>query len=116
MLPILPFPPVLTRETHVYGGRLLQATFKFTEYVTTTKSLGDYYAASSASLNRWRECLALVVGFGKLRSSCGSISQTPKPAALNPQTRFPLDDCDISKVSDETLIGLFDTAPVLHSF
>lgn len=29
---------------------------------------------------------------------------------------FPLDDYDLSKVSDETLIALFDTAPILHSY
>lgn len=29
---------------------------------------------------------------------------------------FPLDDYDLSKVSDETLIGLFNTAPILHSY
>ncbi|OQD63167.1 hypothetical protein PENPOL_c010G02970 [Penicillium polonicum] len=29
---------------------------------------------------------------------------------------FPLDDCDISQVSDETLTTLFDTAPALHSY
>ncbi|KAJ5470797.1 hypothetical protein N7530_008154 [Penicillium desertorum] len=29
---------------------------------------------------------------------------------------FPLDGCDISQVSDETLTTLFDTAPALHSY
>lgn len=30
--------------------------------------------------------------------------------------KFPLDDFDLTEVSDETLITLFDTAPVLHSY
>lgn len=31
-------------------------------------------------------------------------------------TEFPLDGYDITKVPDETLIELFDTAPLLHDY
>ena len=38
-----------------------------------------------------------------------------KPASRNPDTKFPLEGVDLSAVSDETLISLSETAPVLHS-
>ncbi|KAK2796763.1 hypothetical protein FQN50_009444 [Emmonsiellopsis sp. PD_5] len=38
------------------------------------------------------------------------------PASRQPGTKFPLDGYDITKVPDETLIELFNTAPLLHSY
>ncbi|OJD18253.1 hypothetical protein AJ78_01692 [Emergomyces pasteurianus Ep9510] len=32
------------------------------------------------------------------------------------RAQFPLDDCEISSISDETLAALFNTAPVIHSY
>ncbi|KAE8350088.1 kinase-like domain-containing protein [Aspergillus coremiiformis] len=47
------------------------------------------------------------------------LTQTPSQPAhgADPSPKdFPLDDCDISQVSNETLTALFDTTPALHSF
>ncbi|PGH28204.1 hypothetical protein AJ80_00094 [Polytolypa hystricis UAMH7299] len=41
---------------------------------------------------------------------------TQSPSVESSQTKLPLDNCDISKVSDETLTALFDTAPIIHSY
>ncbi|KAJ5957695.1 hypothetical protein N7501_011974 [Penicillium viridicatum] len=44
-------------------------------------------------------------------------SEIPDPANAGAKSKyFPLDSCDISQVSDETLTTLFDTAPALHSY
>ncbi|KAK2738841.1 hypothetical protein FQN55_000397 [Onygenales sp. PD_40] len=43
-------------------------------------------------------------------------SEVTSPSEESSHTKFPLDGCDISKVSDEALMALFDTAPVLHSY
>ncbi|OAT09827.1 hypothetical protein BDBG_17275 [Blastomyces gilchristii SLH14081] len=37
-----------------------------------------------------------------------------KLASRQSETKFPLDGYDITKVPDETLIELFNTAPLLH--
>lgn len=39
-----------------------------------------------------------------------------QPAGRRSGTKFPLDDYDITKVADETLIELFNTAPLLHEY
>ncbi|KAK2808375.1 hypothetical protein FQN50_004760 [Emmonsiellopsis sp. PD_5] len=41
-------------------------------------------------------------------------SEVMSPSEESSQTKFPLDGYDISKVSNETLTALFETAPVLH--
>ena len=45
-----------------------------------------------------------------------TLMQSHRLASKDPSHKFPLEGCDIAMVSEETLISLVDTAPVLHRF
>ena len=45
-----------------------------------------------------------------------TLMQSHQLASKDPSHKFPLEGCDIATVSEETLISLVDTAPVLHRF